>query len=117
MIILAFLVFGMFAGWIASIVLHDRSTRAQQLIAGLVGSFVGGTIAALVSGDGFDINPSGLIGSIVGAIVEIRPINPVLSGEIIETTPVGSSRLKLKCELLTGLTLEKICWNLSAQPA
>src|SRR5437870_7233274 len=55
--------------------------------------------------------------AMVGAIVEINPIKPNSSGERIETTPVGSSSEKLKCELLTGFTLEKICWNLSAQPA
>ena len=34
--------------------------------------------------------------TIAGAIVEIRPINPDSSGDRIEITPAGSSRLKLK---------------------
>jgi uncharacterized membrane protein YeaQ/YmgE (transglycosylase-associated protein family) len=38
------------------------------LVTGLVGSFVGGLLASLVAGDGLRIRPSGLIGSIVGAI-------------------------------------------------
>jgi len=42
---------------------------AQSLIAGLVGSFVGGTLANLIAGDGLDIAPSGLIGSFVGAVI------------------------------------------------
>ena len=39
------------------------------LIAGLVGSFVGGLLASLISGDGISIRPSGLIGSVLGAVI------------------------------------------------
>ena len=70
MIILAILGFGMLCGWIAQIIL-GRGTRpnGQSLIAGLVGSLVGGTIANLVSGDGFSLGVSGFVGSILGAII------------------------------------------------
>jgi uncharacterized membrane protein YeaQ/YmgE (transglycosylase-associated protein family) len=34
-----------------------------------VGSLVGGTLAALIFGGTLDITPSGLIGSIVGALI------------------------------------------------
>ena len=70
MLILGILVFGMLIGWLGQLVL-GMGTRpnAQSLIAGLVGSFVGGTISSLVAGDGFKIAPSGLIGSFVGAVI------------------------------------------------
>jgi uncharacterized membrane protein YeaQ/YmgE (transglycosylase-associated protein family) len=45
------------------------STGAEAFVAGLVGSFVGGLLASLVAGDGLRLRPSGLIGSIVGAII------------------------------------------------
>jgi uncharacterized membrane protein YeaQ/YmgE (transglycosylase-associated protein family) len=69
-LILALLGFGMLIGWLAQLVL-GMGTRpnAQSLIAGLVGSFVGGLLASLLSGDGLSIQPSGLIGSFVGAII------------------------------------------------
>jgi uncharacterized membrane protein YeaQ/YmgE (transglycosylase-associated protein family) len=69
-LILALLGFGMLIGWLAQLVL-GMGTRpnAQSLIAGLVGSFVGGLIASLLAGDGLSIQPSGLIGSFVGAII------------------------------------------------
>jgi len=69
-LILGILVFGMLVGWLGQLVL-GMGTRpnAQSLIAGLVGSFVGGTISSLVAGDGFKIAPSGLIGSFVGAVI------------------------------------------------
>jgi uncharacterized membrane protein YeaQ/YmgE (transglycosylase-associated protein family) len=39
------------------------------MILGIVGSFVGGTLAALVFGGTLDLSASGLIGSIIGAII------------------------------------------------
>ena len=70
MLILALLGFGMLIGWLAQLVL-GMGTRpnGQSLVAGLVGSFVGGLIASLIAGDGLSIQPSGLIGSFVGAII------------------------------------------------
>jgi len=69
-LILAILAFGMLVGWLAQLVLGMGSTpNAQSLIAGIAGSFVGGLLASLVAGDGLELQPSGLIGSFVGAIV------------------------------------------------
>src|SRR3954452_6168819 len=70
MLILALLGLGMLIGWIAQAIL-GMGTRpnAQSLVAGLVGSFVGGLIASLIAGDGLKLRPSGIIGSIVGAIL------------------------------------------------
>ncbi len=70
MLILAILGFGMLMGWLAQRVLGMGSRPdAQSLIAGVVGSFVGGLLSSLIAGDGIQIRPSGLIGSFVGAIV------------------------------------------------
>ena len=70
MLILALLGLGMLIGWIAQAIL-GMGTRpnAQSLIAGLVGSFVGGLLASLIAGDGLALKPSGIIGSLVGAII------------------------------------------------
>lgn len=70
MLILGILAFGMLVGWLGQVVL-GMGTRpnGQSLIAGLVGSFVGGTVLNLVAGKGFDISASGLIGSFLGAVV------------------------------------------------
>ena len=38
-------------------------------MSGLVGSFVGGLIFSLVAGDGLELRPSGIIGSILGAVI------------------------------------------------
>jgi uncharacterized membrane protein YeaQ/YmgE (transglycosylase-associated protein family) len=70
MLLLAIIVFGMIIGWLAQLVL-GMGTRpnAQSLIAGLVGSFVGGLLISLIAGDGLNLRPSGVIGSFLGAIV------------------------------------------------
>jgi uncharacterized membrane protein YeaQ/YmgE (transglycosylase-associated protein family) len=39
------------------------------LVSGLAGSFVGGLLISLLSGDGLEFRPSGIIGSLVGALI------------------------------------------------
>jgi len=70
MLLLAIIVFGMFIGWVAQLVL-GMGTRpnAQSLIAGLIGSLVGGLLVSLIAGDGLALRPSGVIGSFVGAVI------------------------------------------------
>ena len=72
MLILAIIVFGLAVGWVAQLLLGRRGRQvdwALALFAGLAGSFVGGLIASLIAGDGLDLRPSGIIGSIVGAVL------------------------------------------------
>ena len=72
MILLFLLVWGLFAGWIANLILGGGARPDDWgilLLAGVVGSFIGGLLASLLAGDGLDLQPSGLIGSIVGAVV------------------------------------------------
>ena len=70
MLILGILAFGMLVGWLGQLIL-GMGTRpnAQSLIAGLAGSFGGGVIASLIAHEGLRIRPSGIIGSIVGAVI------------------------------------------------
>ena len=41
----------------------------MAIVAGLLGSFIGGLLISLLSGDGLDLKPSGIIGSLAGAIL------------------------------------------------
>ena len=80
MIILFILVWGMAAGWLANMILGGSGrpdSWGPLLIAGIAGSFVGGLLVSLLSGDGFGIHPSGLIGSTVGAIVVLAIMQAV----------------------------------------
>ena len=69
-LILAILAIGLASGWVAQLAL-GRSTqnRSEAFAAGMIGSFLGGLLISLFAGDGIAIRPSGLIGSILGAIV------------------------------------------------
>jgi uncharacterized membrane protein YeaQ/YmgE (transglycosylase-associated protein family) len=71
-LLLAIIGFGLLAGAIAQLILGSGLYGidwGEALVAGLIGSFVGGLLASLLAGDGLDLRPSGLIGSIVGAVV------------------------------------------------
>ena len=72
MLILGIILFGFLIGWLAQFILGRAAYTTDwtmALVAGLAGSFVGGLLASLIAGDGLDLQPSGLIGSLVGALV------------------------------------------------
>ncbi len=72
MLIIALLLFGMVVGALAQLIL-GRNRRSIDwtlaIVTGLVGSFVGGLLISLLSGDGLELRASGLIGSLVGAVI------------------------------------------------
>jgi uncharacterized membrane protein YeaQ/YmgE (transglycosylase-associated protein family) len=69
--ILAFLVMGLIAGFIARWLMPgpDPMDWVATMVLGVVGSFVGGTLAALIFGGTLVLSAAGLIGSIVGALI------------------------------------------------
>jgi uncharacterized membrane protein YeaQ/YmgE (transglycosylase-associated protein family) len=71
-IFLFILAWGMAIGWVAWLVVRGFDAPVHwglALGAGLGGSFVGGLLASLLSGDGIELRASGIIGSVVGAII------------------------------------------------
>jgi uncharacterized membrane protein YeaQ/YmgE (transglycosylase-associated protein family) len=72
MLVIGLILFGMFVGAAAQLVLGASRKSVDWVLAfvsGLLGSFVGGLLSSLLSGDGLELRPSGLIGSLVGAIL------------------------------------------------
>jgi uncharacterized membrane protein YeaQ/YmgE (transglycosylase-associated protein family) len=72
MLIIGLILFGMVIGAAAQLILGRESSRVdwtKAFVAGLVGSFIGGLLISLLSGDGLDLKPSGIIGSLAGAIL------------------------------------------------
>jgi uncharacterized membrane protein YeaQ/YmgE (transglycosylase-associated protein family) len=71
-LIIGLILFGMLIGAGAQLLL-GRSTRSidwgMALVSGLAGSFVGGLLFSLVSGDGLELRASGIIGSLIGATI------------------------------------------------
>jgi uncharacterized membrane protein YeaQ/YmgE (transglycosylase-associated protein family) len=72
MLIIGIILFGMVIGAGAQLILgrHGQPIDwTMAIVAGLVGSFVGGLLISLISGDGIELRASGIIGSLVGAIL------------------------------------------------
>ena len=72
MLFIGIILFGMLIGAAAQLILGRRGGSVDwgmALVAGLVGSFVGGLIFSLAAGDGFELRPSGIIGSVLGALI------------------------------------------------
>lgn len=72
MLIIGILVFGMLIGAVAQLVVGKSNKGVDwglAFAAGVIGSFIGGLLASLIAGDGIAFRPSGIIGSLVGAVI------------------------------------------------
>ena len=80
--LIVFLIVGLIAGFIARALVPgpDPMGWLGTMILGIIGSFVGGTLAALIFGATLDISPAGLVGSIIGAIIVLLIWRAVGSG-------------------------------------
>jgi len=69
--LIVFLIVGLIAGFIARALVPgpDPMGWLGTMVLGIIGSFVGGTLAALLFGGTLDITAAGLIGSIIGSII------------------------------------------------
>jgi len=69
--ILALVLIPLVAGFVANLVVGKGKgfQNWELFVAGIIGSFVGGAIGNLIAGEGFNLHISGLLGSIVGAII------------------------------------------------
>jgi uncharacterized membrane protein YeaQ/YmgE (transglycosylase-associated protein family) len=66
-----FLLIGLVAGFVARALVPgpDPMGWLGTMVLGIVGSLVGGTLAALVFGGTLALSAAGIIGSIIGAII------------------------------------------------
>jgi uncharacterized membrane protein YeaQ/YmgE (transglycosylase-associated protein family) len=72
MLLIAIILFGMVVGAGAQLILGSSTSGINWPMAfgaGLLGSFVGGLVISLLAGDGLELRPSGLLGSLGGAIL------------------------------------------------
>lgn len=83
MLILALIVIGIAAGWVAQLVLGRGGGQTDWTLAfvtGIIGSFVGGLLFSLIAGDGLELKMTGLIGSIIGAVIVLAIFRAVRGG-------------------------------------
>jgi uncharacterized membrane protein YeaQ/YmgE (transglycosylase-associated protein family) len=71
MSLILFLIFGFVVGIIARAILPGSQKMGiiRTTLVGAAGSFIGGLIGNLISGDALRLHSAGWIGSIIGAIV------------------------------------------------
>jgi uncharacterized membrane protein YeaQ/YmgE (transglycosylase-associated protein family) len=71
--IIAWIIVGGLAGWIASLIMKtdERMGCFLNVIVGVVGAFIGGLVVQLITGEGFDFafNLPSLIVAILGAVI------------------------------------------------
>ncbi len=69
--VIALVLIPLVAGFVANMVVgkHAHFQNWELFVAGIIGSFVGGTLLNLIVNGDFDISVSGLLGSIVGTII------------------------------------------------
>jgi len=80
--IIGMIIIGAIAGFVARALVPGKDSLSipATILLGIVGSFVGGLLASLLfgSGDGESfLRPSGLIGSVIGAIIALVVYNAV----------------------------------------
>jgi uncharacterized membrane protein YeaQ/YmgE (transglycosylase-associated protein family) len=78
--IIVMLIIGLIAGFVARAVVpgDDSMSIGATILLGIVGSFVGGLLADILfrsDAEDMGLGPSGLIGSIIGAIVVLLVYN------------------------------------------
>ena len=76
--IIAWIILGAFAGWIASMITGNnaRMGAVANIVVGILGAFIGGLIFSFLGGDGVTgFNLYSALVSIVGAIVLLLIIN------------------------------------------
>jgi uncharacterized membrane protein YeaQ/YmgE (transglycosylase-associated protein family) len=71
--IIAWIIFGGLAGWVASMVAgkNERQGCLLNIIVGVVGAFIGGLLMQFVTGHGFNFgfNLSSFIVAVLGAVI------------------------------------------------
>jgi len=75
--LLAWIIFGGLAGWVASLLTGTRQGCCLNIIVGVIGAFIGGTIMELVTGHGFNIhfNLYSFAVAVFGAVVLLAIAN------------------------------------------
>ncbi|MBK6968764.1 MAG: GlsB/YeaQ/YmgE family stress response membrane protein [Candidatus Microthrix subdominans] len=97
MLLIGIIITGMVVGAAAQFILGREGGQVDwtmAFVAGIAGSFIGGLIINLINGDGLKLGPSGLIGSLVGALIVTAIWQAVNARKAAGTKSVAPGRTK-----------------------
>lgn len=80
MSIIAWIVFGALAGWLASIIMKTNAEQGAlgNIIVGILGAFIGGFVVSLFGGSGVSgFNLPSLLTAILGAVILLAIVRSV----------------------------------------
>lgn len=78
--IIAWILFGALAGWIASIIMNTNEEQGAlgNIIVGIIGAFIGGFLVQLLTGnDVSGFNFTSLVVAIIGAVILLAIVKAV----------------------------------------
>ena len=114
-VLLGIILFGMVIGAAAQLIVQRRGVTInwpRAFAAGWIGWFVGGLLVSLLSGDGLALRPSGIIGSLVGAII----VTAIWQSIEARRTPPADPRVGMR-GLLSGRCRYACCFAGSRRTA
>jgi uncharacterized membrane protein YeaQ/YmgE (transglycosylase-associated protein family) len=82
--IIAWVIFGALAGWVASLIMGTSSRQGclLDIVVGVVGAFIGGALVELTTGSAFSarFNLTSFIVAVLGAVVLLFLLNVLRRG-------------------------------------
>lgn len=71
--LLAIIIVGLIAGWLASVIMKTNTSLLTELVLGVIGSLVGGWISTLITGVNLmsGVNLTSIVVALLGAIIVI----------------------------------------------
>src|SRR5690242_1665510 len=69
--IIAWIVLGAIAGWLASVVMHSRMGLVADIVVGIIGAFIGGFVLSLIPGvaPAAGLSIGGILTAFIGAVI------------------------------------------------
>jgi len=80
--LIVWLVVGGVIGWLAGIVMHDRSGVVINIVVGVVGALIAGLLLNQPTINQNVFNPNALVISLIGAIILLAVVNLVRRGRL-----------------------------------
>jgi len=70
MSIVVWIILGLIAGWVASLITKTREGMVMNIVVGIIGAFIGGMVLNLFGGSGVSgLNLASILTAVLGAVI------------------------------------------------